>query len=108
MIQLSCPQCGTERSVQAVSVLHADGFYPAAVGPPARPELARLRVRWSAYCLVVLPTLIVLFAQSSRSLAGTVLVAVAVLTVWSTQFAVRRSRLRVADERYRAQVAVWR
>ena len=89
-------------------MIHAEGFNSPAVGPPARPVLAELRLRWSGYCILVIPSLIVLFAQSSGSDAATALVAAAVLGVWLPQYLRRKASWRRARRSYRAQCQVWR
>lgn len=108
MVGVACPQCGAEFSVRTVAMIHAQGFSRAGVAPPARPALAALRLRWSEYSVVVFPSLIVLFAQSSGSAAGAAVLGTAVASVWLTQYLVRRSRLRTASRDYRAQFAIWR
>ena len=89
-------------------LIHADGFNTAAVAPPARPVLAELRLRWSAYCILVIPSLIVMFAQSSGSDMATGLVAGSVLSVWLSQYLHRKASWRRARRSYRAQCQVWR
>src|SRR2546429_2944680 len=89
-------------------MIHAEGFNSPAVAPPARPVLAELRLRWSGYCILVIPSLIVLFAQSSGSDAATALVAAAVLGVWLPQYLRRKANWRRAPRSYRAQCRGWR